>query len=175
MEHGNAIPGKTWETLTLDVRKTDWSVRITHALDPGGASLLLSLPSGLFVAHDREMSRAGAGSGRTAVSDTDFLVGMWGFTRVTGDELTEIGDVAVLGVGVREGGLAVSLAGYPWLLADAGTEIPAEWAAPGAAASCLVGICFDIDLAVAEADDLFWSQLIEGQAVLGQANVMLRM
>lgn len=174
MEHGNAIPGKTRGTLTLDVRKDDWSLRISYGLDLGGAALLLSLPSGLFVAHDREMSRAGACSEPTAATDADFLVDMWGFTRVAGCELAEIADVDLLSVGVSERGVSVSLADCPWLLADVEAELPAEWLTAEGETSCVVGLCFDADLRTEGAEDLFWSQLEDGQAVLGQVNVILQ-
>ncbi|GKQ34427.1 hypothetical protein [Streptomyces sp. A012304] len=172
MKRENAVRGKTRGSLTLDVRKCEWSARITDAFDPAGASLLLSLPRGLFVAHDREMCRAGASGGPAMRSDLDYLSGVWGFTRPHGDEMTEISEVPLLSVRVREQGLAVDLAGYPWLFGDLPGAVPPEWFLPGVGSSCLLGICFDVNLAAPDADDQFWTELGDGKAVLGQVNVV---
>ncbi|MFD7712218.1 hypothetical protein ACFV6E_38875 [Streptomyces sp. NPDC059785] len=170
MKRDHAVRRKSRGSLALDIQRREWSARITEAIDPAGAALLLSLPRGLFVAHDGEMRRVGAWNGDAIPTDLDYLTGVWGFTRLRGDELAEIAEVPLVSVRVDEQAFSVHLSGYPWLLGGGSWTVPAQWTVPGGG-SCLLGICFDTDLGMSDADDYFWSDLAEGKAVLGQVKV----
>ncbi|MFH8802173.1 hypothetical protein ACH4F6_21625 [Streptomyces sp. NPDC017936] len=171
MKQENAVRGKIWGSLTLDVPEHEWSARISDVIDPLEPTLLLSLPRGLFVAHDREMCRAGACGGPAMESDLDYLSGVWGFTRLHRGEMAEIAEVPHVSVRLGERGVAVDLAGYPWLLGGRSWDVPEKWAALGSGTSCLLGICFDVNLGEPDAEDRFWSELDSGKAVLGQVDV----
>ncbi|MCX4763814.1 hypothetical protein OG562_23165 [Streptomyces sp. NBC_01275] len=179
MKRKNAVRGNTHGSLVLDVRDREWSARMTYILDQAGPALLLSLPRGLFLAHDQEMSQAGAGTGPQLEDDVEYLSAVWGFTRLDGDQTTEIADTPLIGVRPAEEGLAVDLAGYPWLFVDGLPTVPEEWTRPAAGSeaesSCLLGICFGVDLRAPDADMLFLSELGSGNAALGQVNVVKRM
>ncbi|GGN67292.1 hypothetical protein GCM10011579_039690 [Streptomyces albiflavescens] len=146
---------------------------MSGGLDPTGATLLLSLPQDLFVSHDREMCQAGAYPDPAVDSDTEYLSSVWGFTRLDRDDVIEVGDVSLVSLRVTQDGLAVDLAGYPWLLVREPMHIPDEWARTGGEASCLLGICFDLDLEAPDADERFLSELALGKATLGQVNVAM--
>ncbi len=167
------VRGGATEALTLAVREGEWSARISRELDGSAASLLLSLPDGLFVGHDTVMHRLGAHSGPVVTSDAEYLTSLWGFTRLDQEgELTEIGDVPVLGIRTRARGLSVELAGCPWLAHHGPLDIPEEWLNVDTQGSCLLGIGFGLDLDEDDATERFLQSAVHGDAVLGQVSVV---
>ncbi|MFG2330117.1 hypothetical protein ACGFMM_10870 [Streptomyces sp. NPDC048604] len=172
MKRQNAIRGNLQGSLVFDVRGHEWSARATGVFDTVGPALLISLPHGLFLAHDREMGRVGARVGPALESDAEYLSEVWGFTRILGDEAAEIVDTPVIGVRPTREGLVLELAGYPWLLVDAQTADPEDWMRMEAESFCLLGVCFGIDLDAPDSDLAFLSELSTGTAALGQVQVM---
>ncbi|WP_055494475.1 hypothetical protein [Streptomyces sp. TP-A0356] len=171
----NVIHGYARGSLTLDVREDEWSARITTALDETDPALLLSLPRGLFQAHDREMRRAGACAGTALDSDTEYLSTVWGFTRADGDGVSEIAEVPLVTVRVSGNRLAVDVADFPWLIGRAPLALPEEWRRPGDDRWCLLGICFDVDLDASDAEERFLSELAAGDAALGEVNIVTKL
>ncbi|MGW0704886.1 hypothetical protein ACWD4G_02735 [Streptomyces sp. NPDC002643] len=148
---------------------------MTGVFEQAGPALLLSLPRGLFLAHDREMNRAGACAGPELESDAEYLSAVWGFTRITRDEVTEIAGTPLISVRPAQDGLVLELAGYPWLFVDGPMVVPEEWTRPREENLCLLGVCFGVDLHMPDSDLLFLSELGAGQAALGQVNVVKRL
>ncbi|MFB0626823.1 hypothetical protein [Streptomyces sp. AB3(2024)] len=173
MEMRFGAHGETSDVLTLAVREGEWSVRISTGLDPSEPSLLLSLPRGLFVRHDGAMRRLGAHSGPAVESDPEYLSALWGFTRLGHEgDLAEIDEVPLIGIRALARGLSVDLAGCPWLAHPGPLDVPEEWRSAGGQGSCLLGICFELDLCAADADERFLQEASQGRAVLGQVSVV---
>lgn len=168
----NAVPGDTRGSLFLDVRESDWSAGISDEVDETEPVLLLSLPRGLFLAHEEEMRRSGAARGPAVSSDTEYLSTVWGFTRTDRDDMTEIADVPLVTVGLSGGRLSVRVAGCPWLFGRAPSGLPRSWRCPSGGVPVLLGICFGVDLGGPGAGDRFLSELADGEAVLGQVDIV---
>lgn len=161
--------GTTTGALVLDVPDDRWSARISCSPGLGETSLLLSLPRGLFVAHDAAMCRLGAYPGPVVESDAEYLSDVWGFTTCSFEgHVQEVGEVSLITVRNDPRGFVVELAGVPWLVRDRPLQAPAL---PGASAPeplSLLGICFGVDLDAFDGEERFMGELACGQAVVGQ-------
>ncbi|MFI1648646.1 hypothetical protein ACH4XT_17135 [Streptomyces avidinii] len=103
----------------------------------------------------------------------EYLTSLWGFTRLGQEgDLAEIGDVPLIGIRALGHGLAVDLAGCPWLAHPGPLDGPEEWLGDGGQGSRLLGICFGVDLYAAEADECFLHEVAQGEAVLGQVSTV---
>ncbi|MFE9098014.1 hypothetical protein [Streptomyces sp. NPDC007264] len=171
----NVVHGITRGSLTLDVQEWEWSARLTSDLDQTEPSLLLSLPRGLFLAHDREMRRVGARSGPAVRSDAEYVSEVWGFTRADRDDVLEISEIPLVRVRLASDRLAVDLADCPWLLGRGPLTLPEEWRQPGTDRWCLLGICFGVDLEAPDAGERFLYELADGGAVLGQVKTVTKL
>ncbi|GGO98033.1 hypothetical protein [Wenjunlia tyrosinilytica] len=160
------------EALVLEVSDERWSSRICSLPDGEAAAVLVSLPSGLFVAHDAAMRRT-AGFPAPAVSgDVEYLTGVWGFTDCSGSGWSEVADVPLIRLQASRFGLTVELSGWPWLVRQGYEPVPASWIREASEGSCLLGICFGTDLYAADAEEQFMNSLLAGEAVLGQVGTV---
>lgn len=172
--------GGTHSALTLGVPEGAWQARLTtwgsgsHLLE-AEQTVVLSLPTGLFVEHDAAMRRMGAHRSPVARSDAEYLSDVWGFTRLGGEDCAEIGDVPHVALGMRPRGIVVELSGVPWLYRSMSGIPAAERERLVGEAGVLMGICFDVDIESGGADERFMSDLADGEAVLGQVAVEGRM
>ncbi|WP_369201012.1 hypothetical protein [Streptomyces sp. PU-14G] len=178
-EHSYRALGRTIDGLLLEVREDEWNAYIPGwelADDSACPVVLLSLPGSLFLTHDAAMESWGAHDGPAFRSDAEYLSEVWGLTALGASGTpTEVADVPLLTLRVLPDGLAVELAGYPWLFRTLSPPAAAGWRKATREGWCLLGICLDMDLDEADAEDKLLSEPFERETLFGIVKVLSAM
>lgn len=158
----------TAASLVLEVPAARWQSRLCWWADAGGPALLLSLPRGLFTAHDEAMQRIAGFPGRPMANDVEYLTAVWGLASGREGEILEIPEVPLVQarVGMRQ--VALELSGWPWLVHEQRGPLPQRWVAQVLEEGCMLGLAFDLDLEGEECEEVFFDRLADGRAALGQ-------